>query len=957
MSSPDGVSHSFDASANGYLRGEGCGALVLKRLSDAVADGDGVYAVLRGSAVRQDGQSASLTAPNGQSQQQVLRAALSAAGVRGADVAYLEAHGTGTPLGDPMEVAAAVSVLSEGRSPDCPLVVGTVKGNVGHMEGAAGMGGVLAAIAVLQRGQAPPNAQLRELNPLLSESAKGRPVVFPSGGPVSLVGAGGRPLVAGVSSFGYSGTISHVVLEQAAVGVRRGLQARGGLAYERRSFPWQHRPHPLLQKHVRLNGEHMLWDCLIHEKLEAVGLGHAVAGGRCVPAAVLVEMAAAAAVQQLVAPGEGSAGGVVLRDVEFVQPVVVGEEAGECRLVLEVLGGSAFRISTGNESDGRVTHVKGSFGVGESGSAPEAFDLAAAQARVCESADVSAFYEGCRASGLAYGPSFQVLKEVWSGAGEALGLLRKPVASERYYGAHPAVLDGLMQLCLAVPGVHSGSGKTWVPAGVGCVRVLGASGFGGAQSGACWGYTRLESETASEVVMTALLVDSEGVALVSLEGVRFRAAGRAGAPARPLACVTEWVECSLGAGAGAGAEVGRLRRVLCVGGEGGAFGGRLRELLCAEAGAGAEVAELRHAAGGAAVPLLGGGCVSADLDDGGVWAAALDAEWDAVVFAPELSGEGSPSCGQWERLLLLCQALCARGSGVRVAVVTGAGAPGAGGVAGLLRSARVELEPRGVQVLWLRSDAEEGSELASQVLRELGAAAGGAGCREVCYQGPVRREPVVVEDKSVGGGGEAQCSGCYVVTGGLGGLGLVTAQALQAAGAECLVLVSRRGEVAYSGQGLEGRLAALRATGVAVHLLRCDVGVEAEVFSLVADVLALGWPLRGVVHAAGVLEDGFLAAQTAGSVRRVAAPKAEGAWHLHRATAGVAELRHFVTFSSVTALLGNLGQCNYGAANGYLDALCEWRCASGLPGVSIRWPAVSEVGMAAAMEGASAASA
>ena len=131
MLSADGKCHTFDASANGYVRAEGCGAFVVKRLSDAIECGDAIYAVVKGSSVMQDGKSASLTAPSGRMQEKLIQAALRDAGATPADVQYLQAHGTGTPLGDPIEAAAIARVYGEGRSDRNPLYVSSVKANVG----------------------------------------------------------------------------------------------------------------------------------------------------------------------------------------------------------------------------------------------------------------------------------------------------------------------------------------------------------------------------------------------------------------------------------------------------------------------------------------------------------------------------------------------------------------------------------------------------------------------------------------------------------------------------------------------------------------------------------------------------------------------------------------------------------------------------------------------------------
>ena len=150
MLSPVGRCKTFDASADGYVRSEGCGILVLKRLSDAVRDGDRVCAVIPGSAVNQDGASSGLTVPNGGAQQRLITAALARAGLAGGDVDYLEAHGTGTALGDPIEVQAAGAVYGAARDADRPLLIGSVKTNIGHLESASGVASLIKVVLSLQ---------------------------------------------------------------------------------------------------------------------------------------------------------------------------------------------------------------------------------------------------------------------------------------------------------------------------------------------------------------------------------------------------------------------------------------------------------------------------------------------------------------------------------------------------------------------------------------------------------------------------------------------------------------------------------------------------------------------------------------------------------------------------------------------------------------------------------------
>ncbi|HEV2147238.1 MAG TPA: polyketide synthase, partial [Longimicrobiaceae bacterium] len=211
--SPDGRCKTFSAAADGYGRGEGCGMIALKRLSDARRDGDRVLAVIRGSAVNHDGPSSGLTVPNGLAQQAVLRAALENAGVGPAEVGYVEAHGTGTPLGDPIEVDSLAAVMGEGRPADAPLAVGSVKTNVGHLEAAAGIAGLIKAVLALQHEEIPPHLHLGERNPHVEWDSL--PITIPT--ERTPWPRNGRRRLAGVSSFGLSGTNAHVVLEEAPV--------------------------------------------------------------------------------------------------------------------------------------------------------------------------------------------------------------------------------------------------------------------------------------------------------------------------------------------------------------------------------------------------------------------------------------------------------------------------------------------------------------------------------------------------------------------------------------------------------------------------------------------------------------------------------------------------------------------------------------------------------------------
>ncbi|MXW29533.1 MAG: SDR family NAD(P)-dependent oxidoreductase, partial [Chloroflexi bacterium] len=210
MLSANGECRTFDAAADGYVRGEGCGIVVLKRLSDAEADGDRIWGVIRGSAVNQNGASMGLTVPKGPAQERVIEEALARAGVEPSEVDYLEAHGVGSNLGDPIEVRAAAAVYGRGREADRPLLVGSVKTNIGHLESAAGIAALIKAVLAMEHGVIPKQLHLDNPNPNLDwDQLPVRVTTSITDWPT----VADRPPRAGVSAFGMSGTNSHVIVE------------------------------------------------------------------------------------------------------------------------------------------------------------------------------------------------------------------------------------------------------------------------------------------------------------------------------------------------------------------------------------------------------------------------------------------------------------------------------------------------------------------------------------------------------------------------------------------------------------------------------------------------------------------------------------------------------------------------------------------------------------------------
>lgn len=208
MLSPDGRCKTFDDRANGYVRGEGCGIIILKRLSDAIADKNKIFAIIKGSAVNQDGLSNGITAPNGVAQQEVIKTALENANIKPNEISYIETHGTGTSLGDPIEYNALKAALMKKRNNDEICFLGSVKANIGHLEAAAGIAGIIKTALVVYNKQIPPNIHVKSVNKHIS--LKNTTFRIPTD---KVDWDTNKKIYAAVSSFGFGGTNAHAILE------------------------------------------------------------------------------------------------------------------------------------------------------------------------------------------------------------------------------------------------------------------------------------------------------------------------------------------------------------------------------------------------------------------------------------------------------------------------------------------------------------------------------------------------------------------------------------------------------------------------------------------------------------------------------------------------------------------------------------------------------------------------
>ncbi|MDC0525689.1 polyketide synthase dehydratase domain-containing protein [bacterium] len=481
MLSPSGKSHAFDARANGYARGEACCCAVLMPETAEMR-----RVRCDAGAVRQDGKSASLTAPNGTAQQALIRAALTRAGRPPRGTFMLEAHGTGTSLGDPIEARAMCAVREETHL----MSVMGCKANIGHTEPTAGVAGLLQLAMTVSRSVSCPNAQLRIMNPhvkatfnvhrhharhdgspcLPTQSSVARTWELDLVGGVSSFGLNGTiahvvlSAAGGVSLFGYSDTIMHAVIgfgnnvnhETLPCGHGQDLALVVPLVYRRRAFPWRDRSHAFAQCRITSLDGFVAFRSPAAGALHALVSNHIVQGRVVCPGAGYLEMVRAA-------------GATAMHGVYFLQLLAV-EVFG--LLVECTISDGRFEVRSSEDEalEGAAVHCSGSVAMD---TVWQRVDNASLHT-LSHAADVGALYDGFDTVGLQYGPGYRTLTNAWGGVSDALARLRARSTLEGTQ-VHPADLDDA--LCAgAVVASSGGAGEAQLPFAVDDAVLQGAVG-------------------------------------------------------------------------------------------------------------------------------------------------------------------------------------------------------------------------------------------------------------------------------------------------------------------------------------------------------------------------------------------------------------------------------------------------------------------------------------------------
>ncbi|UOB60662.1 amino acid adenylation domain-containing protein [Burkholderia pyrrocinia] len=968
MLSPDGRCKTFDAAADGYVRGEGCGMVVLKRLADALADGDRVLGIVRGTAVDQGGAGGGLTVPSRDSQERVIRRALNQAGLAPGDVSYVEAHGTGTSLGDPIEVEALAGVYGPGRAATEPLVIGSVKTNIGHLESASGIAGLIKVLLSFEHDRIPAHLHFTQPNPHtpwqdIPIRVAADPVAWRRGE---------RRRIAGVSAFGFSGTNAHAIVEEPPVAPAHAAQ-RGLLLLSAKS---EAALAALAQRYERAIDGATPRELAAICRAAATGRSHYPFRAAYVSG---VKEASAAAARTGKALRMGFRFGApdtgVARELHASEPLF-RDAFARCSVPLEALdtdaGHFAIQFAWAELWKGWGIHpsVVSGHGVGEYVAACVAGVVSVADALrlVAARSDAEALRAALQDTPLAR-PSVRLIS----------GCLGTEVTDEVTHPQYWLQLAGASEQADA-PHTPEGLADGWLPppcAGDALERALAVLYVQGWQFD--WSalfpapaqpattlpnypFERqrfsLEKIPSPIVGMDAGSIDaalrhlkssgkySEDVlnAFPDLLRTAFAPAETAAPTAPPLYHVVWEPQAALPAARFAADASPWL-------------------IFADERGVGERLAALLRERG-ASCSLVRPGL------DYGVGAEAgrqiaPERPDDFVRLLNETAAPGQRIVFLWAldeavgetrmstALLHLVHALVGSerewtpSTRPRIRVVTrdaveAGDAPLVSGFAqaalsGLARGAMIE-HPEWFETAIDLDPAAPEDETQALLQEMLGESreeqvALRHGARHVARLSPLAQAETAAL--------RVEPDAAYLITGGFGALGLHTARWLAARGAGTLILVGRQGAASDESQRA---IAELRERNVSLRCERVDIADPVAVTDFFAALRRDGVPLRGIVHAAGIV--GYKPIMQVGreELDAVLQPKVAGTWLLHQQSEHF-PLDFFILFSSIASAWGSREQAHYSAANRFLDAFAHHRRSRGLPALSVNWGPWAQGGM------------
>ncbi|MEO8382098.1 MAG: SDR family NAD(P)-dependent oxidoreductase [Acidobacteriota bacterium] len=1065
--SGDGHCQSFGEGGDGYIPGEGVGVVVLKRLSDAKRDGDHIYGVIRGSALNHGGKTNGYTVPNPQAQTSAISRALVEAQVDPRRISYLEAHGTGTKLGDPIEIAALTKAFHHYTKDTAFCRIGSAKSNIGHCESAAGMAGLTKVLLQMQHRQVVPSLHSAQLNPHIDFEAT--PFVVNQtliDWEQPVIDGQAVPRMAGISSFGAGGSNAHLIVEEypqtlaerknvetvIVLSARTGEQLRqrahdlhqslkeqlqtvdlrsiaytlqvGREAMEERLGLVVHSPEQLVERlQAYLNGAQDLedvyqgqvvrrndalnlftadadlkqaidkwmaggkWSKLLELWVSGVELdwsrlygearpprvslptypfarerhwidvaalgGVAARGGvtsmlhpllhsntsdlseqryrstftgdeffladhqfqadgrsgqKILPAVAYLEMARAAVENALPADEEAHAV-LELRNVVWAEPIVVSG-AREVSIALSASEDELDYEIYSQDGEQVVVHGQGRAQLGPRPK-PTPLDLEQLQSRMERDLTPVEVYGRFARMGLHYGPSLRGITAVRIGTRQLLAYLSLPktvVGTPADYVLHPSVMDAALQSCVGLMDEPAaGTEQPRVPFALDALRIFAPC----SSEMMAWVRQAPGSHATDTVVKVDIdLCDARGNVCVQMHGLSSRMLNKdhvktaeAGERIGSLLATPVWQSVALDESAG-GPDPAPAEHLV---------------ILCESPGVDADTL---------AGLIPGSRCL------------VLPESQETIA---NRYTDHAASC--FEQVQLLLQHNTPGKLLVQIVVPSQQEQTLFAGISGLLKTAALENPQFAGQLLLVPPDMDAGA-LAPHLQRERSSGRDSLVKYEHGLRQVQRWQEVPPSSAQPPVGFKEQ--GVYLITGGLGGLGLVFAHEILARTSDARVILT--GRSALDGE-MQTRLAVFGAGAGRVSYRQVDLRDGDQVKRLVAGIQYDHHRLDGVLHSAGMIADHFIPKKSGAEFRQVLEPKVTGTFHLDQATQFV-ELDFFVLFSSVAGALGNLGQADYATANAFMDHFAALRnqrvAAKQRHGrtLSINWPLWQDGGMA-----------
>ncbi|MFI4954709.1 MAG: SDR family NAD(P)-dependent oxidoreductase, partial [Gammaproteobacteria bacterium] len=945
MLSPEGLCKTFDKDANGFMRGEGCGIVILKRLSDAQRDNDRILAVIDSSAVNQDGASSGLTVPNGPSQEAVIQSALHQAKLEAKDIDYIEAHGTGTSLGDPIEINALSNVF---KNREHPLIIGTVKTNIGHLEAASGIASVIKTILSLQHEQIPQHLHFKEINPAIH--LQDIPAQLPLQN-MQWPKQEGHVRRAGISSFGFSGTNAHIILEEAPeqdfTQVRQPLPKT---EFHRERFWFKSSRKIVMPGEFQISAHPFLGAALDSSVLSS-RVYQSVLSSNTVPllndyifygVPVFAFSAYLSTVIEAIA-SENHFASFDLTQINVERPLLF--KINTFQILQTIFSTVDWHENTINVLvQSRPSKQPGEwethFTARLAHDNPETkvtFDLAELRASAKREVSGDDVFAEALLNDMALGLGFRWLHRCFVLKEGVLAQLKQPQTDSLGEAVrHSGYLDAgfMLGATRCLQNQHQG---VFVPIYLEKLHIDLQASPG------MWVYVKLVKTKELQHTCTIFWLNDRGECIDYAHEVNFRYAPKERLlqtlenrkSIDELSYVTAWNKVIL-------EETSDELQGdwLCLTHRSDApYWQKSRDNLNIISHPITDIRDLE-----ACQQLI---------------SEFKEREYSIVYEIRADKTLDNPLAEDTYQLLLLLQALVSLESlnKIKLYVLTHH--------AQLMPGCKVNLRQCPISALLKTAEVEhpllrftqiDCTEKDGDLLHRIFALAEPESFyiieENICYvprlikaneaqtKSPMEWR-IPAEDKSK----LSITSDAYLITGGTGGLGLVVAQWLIQQGAKMLWLISRHG----ANDTISTELQALMQTGADIRVLSADVGEHQEVKEIIKQIKSHSVPLKGIFHLAGVLDDRLLLDQTKEHIENVWRAKAIGAWNLHECTEGL-NLELFVLFSSITSILGSPGQANYAMANAFLDGLAYYRYQLGLPAISINWGPWSETGMAVVLQ-------